>query len=480
MTETRTTRREFLKTTGTAGLALTGLSGCAHDSREAVSRRKRPNLIVLLTDDQRWDAMGCMGNPIIQTPNMDRLAEQGVLFTNNFVTTSICMTSRATIFSGLYSRSHTINSFSQPFTDEMLQQTYPVLLRNAGYRTGFIGKWGLGGPLPEDKFDVFEGFSGQGQYFHEINGETVHLTELLGDKSLDFLDGCSDDQPFCLSVSFKAPHVKDGAPDPFQFDPLYSDLYADIKIPRPKTATEYHFSLLPDFIRHSEGRTRWERRFSSPELYQHSVKGYYRLLTGVDTVVGRILQRLEEHGLDDNTVILYTGDNGFFLGEHGLAGKWLMYEESIRTPLIIRDPRLPVSLRGQQRSDMTLNVDYARTLLDLAGVEIPPAMQGRSLVPLINGKRVSWRNEWFYDHLYGHGGKIPMSEGIRTERWKYIRYVDQTPVYEELFDLKNDPFEEHNLVPIRRHTTILAQLRERHRAWLENFDKWNKTWAAKS
>ncbi len=480
MNETRTSRREFLTTTGAAGLALTGLSRCAHDSSPIEQYGKRPNLIVLVTDDQRWDAMGCMGNPIIHTPNMDRLADDGVLFTNNFCTTSICMTSRATIFSGLYSRCHGIQSFRQPFTDEAFELTYPMLLREAGYRTGFVGKWGLGGPLPEDQFDFFDGFSGQGQYFHDVNGEEVHLTEILGNKSVRFLNECSPEQPFCLSVSFKAPHVKDGAPDPFQYDPIYADLYSDVEIPEPKTASERHFSMLPDFIRNSEGRTRWERRFANPSLHQHSVKGYYRLITGVDAVVGRILDALQRSGLDENTVILYTSDNGFFLGEHGLAGKWLMYEESIRTPLIIRDPRLPSRLHGLRRPEMTLSVDIARTLLELAGAQIPLSMQGKSLVPLVQGRNPSWRDEWFYDHLYGHGGKIPMSEGIRTERWKYIRYIDQNPVYEELFDLKNDPFEEHNIVPNRRYTAILEQLRERNQAWLQIMRDWNKRWGTES
>ncbi|MFH1738928.1 MAG: sulfatase/phosphatase domain-containing protein, partial [bacterium] len=216
---------------------------------------------------------------------------------------------------------------------------------------------------------------------------------------------------------------------------------------------------------------RWETRFSSPELYQKSVKGYYRLISGVDQAVGRILSLLETLNLLDNTVILFTSDNGFFLGEKGLAGKWLMYEESIRTPLLIWDPRLPEDLRGKRRPEMTLNVDIAPTLLALAGVDVPLSMQGRDLVPLTTGKSIPWRTEWFYDHLFVHQ-RIPKTEGIRTERWKYIRYIDQDPIVEELYDLQSDSLEERNLVGSRKHLGTLDKMRARHQAWIGSFDAW--------
>lgn len=472
------TRRSFIVKSAIAGAALTGLCGRklhAQETRGSASEHssRRPNLILFVTDDQRWDAMGCMGNSLIRTPHQDRLASEGVLFTNNFCTTSICMTSRATIFTGLYARSHTINDFSLPLSESLFSNSYPMLLRKAGYRTGFVGKWGLGGPLPKEQFDMFEGFSGQGQYFHEIDGKPVHLTKIMTENATKFLHGCTPTQPFCLSVSFKAPHVKDGHPKPFRYDPAFEDLYQDVHIPAAKTASPRHFDLLPKFSRQSEGRTRWQRRFSTPEKFQESVKGYYRLITGVDEAVGRIMSLLNELGFGDNTVILFTSDNGFFLGEHGLAGKWLMHEESIRTPLIVWDPRLPKIMRGRRLDEMTLNIDIAPTLLALAGLEIPPFVEGRNLVPLLRGRSVSWRREWFYEHLYGHSGKIPMSEGIRTECWKYIRYVDQEPNYEELFDLENDPFEERDLAQISKHRTVLERMRSRHQAWLSALEAWD-------
>lgn len=476
--KTTYTRRRFIVKSAVAGAALTGLSGCSHRPRKAralTSERpsRRPNLVLFVTDDQRWDGMGCMGNSLIRTPHQDRLASEGVLFTNNFVTTSICMTSRATIFTGLYARSHTIDSFSQPLSESLFPNIYPMLLRKAGYRTGFVGKWGLGGPLPKEQFDMFEGFPGQGEYFHEINGQTVHLTKIMTENAIRFLRGCTSTQPFCLSVSFKAPHVQDGHPKPFRYDPAFESLYQDVDIPSPKTAAPKYFDLLPAFIRQSEGRTRWERRFSTPELFQESVKGYYRLIAGVDEAVGRMMDLLDELGYSDDTVILFTADNGFFLGEHGLAGKWLMHEESIRTPLIIWDPRLPERMRGRRLSEMTLNIDIAPTLLALAGVEIPPFMQGRNLVPLLGGESVPWRKEWFYEHLYGHSGEIPMSEGVRTERWKYIRYVDQEPIYEQLYDLKNDPFEEKDLAQVPAQRKTLERMRVRHQTWLRALEAWD-------
>ena len=464
------TRREFIAQTGLAAAFLTSGRSAKALSQQPDERKRttRPNLILFVTDDQRWDTLGCTGNPIVHTPHIDRLAAAGVLFMNNFCTTSICMSSRASIFTGMYSRRHQINSFDQPLPDNLFTQTYPALLRKAGYRTGFVGKWGLGGPLPENEFDSFDGFPGQGQYFHTVEGKTVHLTRLLTDKAIRFLHRCSGEQPFCLSVSFKAPHVQDGHPKQFLYDPAFEELYKDKTIPVPKTADPRYFQSLPEFIRQSEGRTRWQIRFSTPELFQEMVKGYYRLITGVDVAVGRIMAALEEMSLDQNTIIFYTSDNGFFLGEHGLAGKWLMCEESIRTPLIIRDPRLPLPMRGRRCEEMTLNVDIAPTLLDLAGVPIRAGVQGRSLRPLYQGAPISWRHDWFYEHLYAHGGKIPRSEGVRTREWKYVRYLDPDPPYEELYNLKDDPFEEKNLAPDGKCEPILAHLRSRWQELRQN------------
>ena len=354
----------------------------------------------LLADDQRYDTLGCMGNRIIQTPQIDGLAREGVLFQNAFVTTAICAVSRASIFSGQYERTHGISTFGKTLSPGQFADPYPVQLREHGYRTGFIGKWGVGNTLPAERFDYFRGFPGQGRYNVQLNGKPAHLTNVMGDQAIEFINGGRAGQPFCLSVSFKAPHAQDEDMRQYLFDPALANLYKDVEIPLPKTADEAYYKELPAFLRDSEGHRRWGWRFATPTAYQEAVKGYYRLITGIDRVVGRIRSELAARGLADNTVIVYMSDNGYFLGERGLADKWYMYEESIRVPLIIYDPRLPADRRGQRRSEMALNIDVAPTLLDLAGVGVPHAMQGRSLVPLMTKPGGNWRREWYYSHLF--------------------------------------------------------------------------------
>ncbi len=457
-TRFRPSRRDFIKAAAAVPLI------------HARGQQNRPNLIFLLADDQRWDTLGCMGNPIIRTPNVDDMGNNGVIFNNSFVTTSICMTSRATFFSGLYLRSHGINDFQTPFSDEQFSRIYPSVLRQNGYRTGFVGKWGVGNEMPAAQFDFFKGFPGQGHYFPNRPSKDVHLTEVMGDQSEEFLRGSGPDQPFCLSVSFKAPHVQDEDPEQFLHSPETKRLYADVDIPVPKTAGPRYIRMLPVEVQRSEARRRWAVRFGTPELYQESVKSYYRLITEVDTVVGRIREQLRKMKADDNTVIVYTGDNGFYLTEHGLAGKWFMHEESIRTPLVIYDPRLPTDRRGRRRGEMALNIDVAPTLLSFAGVQ-SPHMQGRDLTPLVRGESLPWRGEWFYEHLFEHNW-IPRTEGIRTETSKYTRYLDTQPMFEELFDLEKDPLEEVNLARDSRHRDRLDGMVERWNVWRQSLERW--------
>jgi len=465
-------RREFLGVlAGGAATTAIPFDRCKGEVPPGRDTTKRPNIVFLLTDDQRWDTMGCMGNAIIRTPNMDDVARDGVLFKNAFVTTSICCTSRASIFNGQYARRHGIWDFKTDFSESAFSQTYPALLRQAGYRIGFIGKYGVGRNLPAEKFDFWHGIAGQPKYEHkDEDGNYKHLTQIMAEQSIEFLSGCTKEQPFCLSVSFKAPHVQDKDPRQFIYDPAYENLYKADGIPRPKTAEPSYFESFPEFFRKdNEGRRRWEIRFSTPEKYQESVKGYYRLITGVDVVIGRIRDELKRLGLDDNTVIMLTGDNGFYLGEHGLAGKWYPHEESIRVPLVVFDPRAPKKRRGISIDEMVLNVDIAPTILELAGVKVPEQMQGRSLVGLLRGEKPAWRTDFFYEHLFEHP-RIPKSEAVRTQRWKYIRYIEQKPVYpvrnsngvyEELYDLKDDPQETTNLAKNKKYRNTLEGLRKR-------------------
>ncbi len=450
-------RRHFIEA-GLAATTVAGLSSRITGVASPPTEGRKPNLVFLLTDDQRWDSLGCMGNPIIQTPHIDSLAREGVLFKNNFVTTAICCSSRASFFSGRYAGSMDLHRFDKPLPEDIWRTSYPMLLRMAGYRTGFIGKFGLGEPLPDKDFDFWEGFPGQGNFYEGKPFKGKHLTHRMGEQAVEFLNGCRPEQPFCLSISFKAPHSNpEVAERPFAPDKRDLKLYSDVEIPLAKTASEESRQRLPEFLRESEGYIRREAWFKD---VQETTRDYYRLITGVDRVVGEILAQLDRSGLRDNTIIIFTSDNGYFLGEKGFEGKWLMYEESIRTPLVVFDPRLPAELRGRRLDPMTLNVDIAPTLLDLAGIEIPKPMKGLSLVPLLQGESPSWRKDWYYEHLFPHP-KIPRNEGIRTERWKYIRYLDTQPVYEELYDLANDPLEETNLAAIPEHQTVLKELRER-------------------
>ena len=419
-----------------------------------------PNILLLVTDDQRWDALGAAGNPVIRTPHLDGLAARGVLFTHCFCTTSICATSRASLLSGQWARRHGIHDFATSFTPRQWRQTFPAVLRRHGYRVGFVGKWGVGRTLPREKYDYFAGFAGQGRYFDPRRKQ--HMTDHLADQAVKFLESCTAEQPFCLQVSFKAAHCQDGQPWRLQFQPArrYASLYRDVTIPPVPAAREEFFRRLPPFLQTSEARRRWKVRFANPEMYQYSVKNYYRLLTGVDDAVGRMLAVLQRRGLADNTVVIFTSDNGFYLGDYGLAGKWFMHEPSIRLPLVIYDPRLPSALAGRRLDPMVLTVDLAPTILHLAGAPIPSAMQGKSLVPLLQGRCTAWRQDFFYEHLFRHR-RIPQSEGVRTRRWKYVRYLLPDGPYEQLFDLAGDPLEVNDLARDTQHQNLLRLLRRR-------------------
>lgn len=429
--------------------------------------QNRPNIILMVTDDQRWDALGAAGNDVIQTPVLDEMAEEGVFFENMFVTTSICAPSRATIMTGQYPSRHGIRNFGTDLTRSQLQQTYMGQLQQAGYRIGFIGKWGVGSP-PENFLDYDRTFPGQGHYFHEVDGKERHLTGIMGDQALEFLDqSASNDTPFMLSISFKAAHVQDSydvSETLYPYDPALEDLYSDIEIPLPEKADDKYYQQLPEFLKNSENRMRWGVRFWGPDRAQQSLKGYYRLISGVDREVGRIRQKLDEAGLAENTIIIFTSENGMFMGEYGFTGKWYPHRESLRIPLIIYDPGLEEQQGGRRMAQQVLTLDMAPTILQMAGLDSDPDMQGQSLVPLLEGESNDWRTEFFYEHLFEHP-RIPKTEAVRTERWKYIRYVGREPVYEQLFDLREDPLETNNLMLQDGHQAIKEQMRQKWDMW---------------
>ncbi|MFM1870794.1 MAG: hypothetical protein RL398_216 [Planctomycetota bacterium] len=418
-----------------------------------------PNVLVILTDDQRWDSMSVTGNALVDTPNLDRLAHDGVRFANAFVTTPICAASRATLFTGDYECAHGFTFATPPLAEPWVAASYPVRLRQAGYRTGFVGKFGVKVPQGGEQrmFDSYAPLNPP--YFKkQKDGTQRHLTDLSIDRAIEFLDGCKQDQPWCLSISFNAPHAVDGDPQQYFWPAAQDAVYAETRWPVPATMTDEFFAGLPEFLRTSESRVRFGWRFDEPSKYQRMVTGYHRMIRGVDAAVGRLRDELQRRGLADNTVIVFLSDNGYFLGERGLAGKWYGYEESLRVPLVVVDPRQKARA-GRVVEVPALNVDVAPTVLDYAG--LPAVMQGRSLRPLVRGEvPADWRTDFLFEHRFKHA-RIPESEGVRDARFTYIRWYEQKPVVEELYDRDADPAQLHNVVGDPAHAATLARLRAR-------------------
>jgi arylsulfatase A-like enzyme len=433
------------------------------EAAPAAAGASRPNLVLLLTDDQRWDALGCAGHPIVRTPNIDALARGGIRFRNAFVTTPICAASRASLLTGLYERTHRYTFGTPPLIDRHTEISYPVRLKKAGYRTGFVGKFGVNVPKGAEgrMFDYFRPLNRNPYFKKQADGTERYVEDIAGDRAVEFLDGCKPGEPFCLSVSFNAPHAEDNDPRQYFWPPSVDHLYKDTLIPVPKTMSPEFFEAQPEFLKSSESRVRFNWRFNEPAKYQEMVRGYYRMISAVDQVIGRLREELERRGLAENTIVLFSSDNGYFLGERGFADKWYGYEYSLRVPLIVFDPRLDPPRRGRVLDPMALNVDVAPTLLDLAGVPVLAEMQGRSLLPLLRGDAPKdWRTDFFFEHLFERNN-IPKSEGVRTERWTYIRWFDQTPLVEELYDHVADFDQTRNLVRDPRHADILVQLNKR-------------------
>jgi len=454
------------------------VTGC--DQRQAVdpveeSVADRPNIIFILTDDQRFDSLGYAGNSIIHTPEMDRLAREGVYFKNALVTTPICSASRASIFSGRYERAHRYTFGPDPLGPEFVEDSYPKLLKNAGYYSGFIGKFGVKIPDSEAMFDEFDvlwvdddpDHPGYYQKDKKLDGETVHLTRYAGQKTLDFIDAAPRDKPFALSLSFNAPHAHDSSEQQYFWQDEVAHLYQDMTMPDPALGDDEYFERLPEAVRQGFNRERWYWRYDTPEKYQHSIKGYYRMLAGIDLEIAQIRNKLAETGLDGNTVIILMGDNGYFLGERQLAGKWLMYDRSIRVPLIIYDPRVN---EHRDIDDMALNIDVTATIADLAGAKIPAGYHGKSLVPIVTGDVDTLsRDTVLIEHLWEFDN-IPPSEGVRTDDWKYLRYVDD-PSIEELYNLREDPQESNNLASDNGHQGTLAELRAKLALLTKRYDE---------
>ncbi len=422
----------------------------------------RPNIILLLTDDQRDDTLGCAGHAIVQTPHIDRLAARGVRFENSFVTTSICAASRASIFTGLHERTHGYTFGKPAVKGDYTLASYPSLLRRSGYRTGFIGKFGVRMQGSQAMFEFNKPVPGPG-YIEQADGSRRESTDVMGDLAQQFLKK-DDDRPFCLSVSFHASHAKDGDKTPgmghYPYPEGVKDLYGDQAMPLPNLSDSKYFESLPDFLKTSMNRERFFWRWDTPEKYQVNMRAYLRMLSGIDRVVGRLKETLEQEGLAENTVIIYTADNGYYMADRGLAGKWSHFEQSLRVPLIVYDPRLPDNRQGQLVQSMALNIDLAPTMLELANLRVPEHYQGRSLTSLVSkgAEDTSSRDTIFCEHLMDNA-LIPKWQGVRTPRYKYARYFEQTPAFEFLHDLEADPTEFKNLASDPDYHEVLVQMR---------------------
>ena len=438
-------------------LWLLSIWGMSPWGLRAVAADRPMNVVVLYADDWRHNTLSCAGNPVVRTAHLDQLAQEGTRYTRACVTTAICGVSRATLFTGQWMSRHGNTAFAAFKTP--WAETYPGLLRSNGYHTGHVGKW-HNGKFPKENFDFGRAYSGT-HWMKEADGTKIHVTQKNENDALEFLRTRPAEKPFCLTLAFFATHAEDGNPLQFLPQPETMSLYGESVIPLPKTATMDAFRKLPGFIANeqNEGRVRWHWRFDTPEKYQSMMKNYYRLAHGVDTTCGRVLAELKKQGVLENTLVIFTGDNGYFHGEHGLADKWYPHEESIRVPLIIRDPRLPASRAGRTNDDFALNVDLAPTILAAAGIKAPPGMQGRDLAPLyLAAEKPQWRSHFFYEHaIIKNKNFIPASEALVLKDAKYMLWPDFQQ--EQLFDLKADPGEEADLIADPAWTTRLGEMR---------------------
>lgn len=417
----------------------------------------RRNIVFILIDDMRFDSMGFMGHPFLETPHLDALAKNGKAFENAFVTTSLCSPSRASILTGLYAHKHKVYDNKSPLDDAI--PTFPRLLQEAGYRTGFIGKWHMNetsddSDKPRPGFDYWSSFRGQGVYIDptfNINGEKKKLegyvTDLITDQAVEFLN-TSHEKPFCLYVSHKATHA--------EFHPAerHKGSYKDKTYPHPKSFedTDENYAGKPAWVRAQ--RKSWhgvDGMYNKETNFDKFTRDYCETMRAVDDSVGRIVATLKERGLLESTLLIFTGDNGFQFGEHGLIDKRTMYEASIRVPCIAHCPEFITP--GSKCSELTINLDFAPTFLEAAGVPVPPSMQGRSMMGLLHGESPEWRDAFLYEYLWERSfPQTPTILGVRTKQYKYIRYHGVWDFY-ELYDMQKDPDEMNNLLAGYKQTS---------------------------
>jgi N-acetylglucosamine-6-sulfatase len=444
-------------------LAAVLMAGVGLPGQAVAGDGPRPNVLVILTDDMRHDAMSCAGHAWFKTPNLDRLAKEGARFTNAFVTTSLCSPSRASMLSGLYAHSHRIQNNFTDYPNDL--PSYPRRLRETGYETAYIGKYHMGeqDDAPRPGFDHWMSHKGQGNYFDNefnIDGKlrTIkgYYTHVVTDHAVDWIKK-KRDKPFLLVLGHKAPHG-----GPIVPEPKYENAFQEVRIEKPATAAEPGPDL-PEWRKIC--RPTWhgiDGPLYGLKDFGKFVRYYHATIASVDDSVGRVYQALKDAGQLDNTVIIFTSDNGFALGEHGRVDKRTMYEESIRVPLVVRYPKLiPKPMLVEP---MVLNLDLAPSILDICGAKPLENIHGRSWKPLLEGKAAGWRTSWYYEYNYEKEFPYtPNVRGVRTAEWKYIHYPhgDGKPDRHkaELYNLKDDPAESRNLIDDPKHAAKVKELR---------------------
>ncbi|MDX2415777.1 MAG: sulfatase [Bacteroidales bacterium] len=472
-----------------------------------------PNIVFIMSDDHGYQAMSCYNGKLNKTPNLDRIAEEGIIFRNSFVSNSICAPSRAVMLTGKHS--HLNGQINNSIEFDGSQQTFPKILQNAGYETAIIGKWHL--QSDPTGFDYWNILPGQGSYYNpDFNkmGEKGriegYVTDITTDLALDWLqDSRNPDKPFCLLLHNKAPHrtwqpdtslLDDFAsmvyPVPENYFDDYSgreaaanqrmsvrtgdmDLVYDLKMSDKEAEIATRFKRRTDHTArmNPEQKEVWDKHYNDiitrfkkenpqgKELEEWKLQRYLRdylaCIESVDKNVGRVLDYLEESGLDKNTLVVYTSDQGFYLGEHGWFDKRFMYEESMRTPLLMKFP-VSMNIHGDINA-LVQNIDYAPTFLDLAGLPIPEDMSGQSMLPLINDSKLKgkWRDALYYHYYeYPNEHAVKRHYGIRTDRYKLIHFYYDIDTW-ELYDLRLDPSEMNNLIKDPEYSDLIIDLKER-------------------
>jgi arylsulfatase A-like enzyme len=511
----KTTRRKFIKSLGlsTTALSVPGLISFS------CMKKRRPNIIFIMSDDHAEQAISCYGSNLIKTPNIDRIANGGIRFDNSFVTNSICAPSRAVLLTGKYSHINGLRDNQDEFDGSQL--TFPKLLQTARYQTAIVGKWDL--KTEPTGFNISKVLKGQGQYYNptfDENGEkkeyTGYITDLITDKAIETMDHLDKSNPFCLLVHHKAPHRN------WMPNIKHLNTFTDIELPFPETFNDdytgreaakiadmriddmylsFDLKLHKDFyVKETssggkasfaenvietwektynrltdEQKTVWDAHYdkineefknlnlSGDKLlnwkYQQYIKDYLRCILSLDENVGRLLNYLDENGLTENTIVVYTSDQGFYLGEHGWYDKRFMYEESLSMPLVMRYP--DEIQAGKVSQKMVMNLDFASTFLDFAGVEIPKEMQGESLRSIVKGNSPDdWRESIYYHYYeYPHGWhNVKRHCGVRTEQYKLIHFY-QDDIW-ELFDLEKDPNEVNNIYTNPEYSNIVVDLKK--------------------